>query len=110
METNGDNGTEEPQRGIPVRLNVYDVTNAPSERTNRNIQRLNNITREINLGGIFHGALELQGREWSFGYIERGSGVYPCQPRKNPMYVFRETVELGTTMKSEEEVSRTCVR
>lgn len=73
-------------------LHVYDVTNTTSPGTNTTIERLNNITRQINLGGVFHGAIELQGsqkfagREYSFGYCERGTGVYACNSKANPMY------------------------
>ena len=73
-------------------LHVYDVTNTTSPGTNTTIERLNNITRQINLGGVFHGAIELQGshkfagREYSFGYCERGTGVYACNSKTNPMY------------------------
>ena len=43
--------------------------------------------------------------EWSFGYCEVGSGVFSCQPKKNPMYVYRESLSLGRT-----ELSRAKVR
>jgi len=44
--------------------------------------------------------------EWSYGFCERGTGVYSCKPRDNPMYSFRETITLGATTLSESEVSR----
>ena len=51
------------------------------------------------------GRRALHDAEWSFGYCERGTGVYSCNPRDNPMYSFRETVTLGATTLSESEVS-----
>lgn len=90
--------------GRLVLLHVYDVTNAPSENTNKTVTRLNSFTREINFGGIFHGAVELNGREWSFGFCESGTGIYACHPKRNPMYKYRETVNLGSTSKSNDEV------
>jgi hypothetical protein len=51
----------------------------------------------MGIGGVFHGAVEVEGWEWSYGYCERGTGVYRCRPRGNPMYKFRESVELGRT-------------
>ena len=56
------------------------------------------------LGGVFHGGIVVDGLEWSFGYCESGSGVYACKPKLNPMYVFRETVDLGTCLKTKQEV------
>lgn len=50
--------------------------------------------------------LQVDGQEWSFGYCERGSGVYTCTPRENPMYTFRSAVELGPTSKTSKEVRR----
>lgn len=35
--------------------------------------------------------------EWSFGFCEYGSGVFSCQPCKNPMYTYRESIVLGET-------------
>ncbi|GBG88467.1 hypothetical protein CBR_g47937 [Chara braunii] len=81
-----------------VLLHVYDVTNSASEKTNNAIRQVNKIMRDtMGIGGIFHGAVEVHGEEWSFGYCERGSGVYCCAPKRNPMYTFRETVVLGMT-------------
>ena len=71
---------------VEVFLNVYDVTNAPNEGTNSAISRLNAVTRQIGVGGIFHGAICIGPVEWSFGFCERGSGVYTCEAKKNPMY------------------------
>ncbi|KAG2434998.1 hypothetical protein HYH02_011996 [Chlamydomonas schloesseri] len=90
--------------GYTVSLNVYDVTNTANENTNSFIQRLNSITRELAIGGVFHGAVEVDDVEWSFGYCESGTGVYCCRARQNTMYNFRETVELGVTEKSKQEI------
>ena len=57
------------------------------------------------LGGVFHGGIEVNGKEWSYGYCENGSGVYHCIPRDNPMYAYRESVTLGATTRSPAEVS-----
>ena len=48
--------------------------------------------------------MEVNGTEWSFGCCEKGSGVYCCKPRDNPMYAYRETVTLGATTLSEYQV------
>ncbi|KAG0593149.1 hypothetical protein M758_1G300900 [Ceratodon purpureus] len=81
-----------------VTLHVYDVTNSGNVRANSAIMNLNKVMRGgIGLGGIFHGAVEVYGKEWSFGYCENGSGVFSCPPKANPMYTYRESVSLGKT-------------
>lgn len=81
-----------------VKLHVYDVTNSGNVRANAAIMNLNKVMRGgIGLGGIFHGAIEVYGKEWSFGFCETGSGVFSCPPMNNPMYTYRETVSLGKT-------------
>lgn len=81
-----------------VTLHVYDVTNSGSVRANSAILGLNRFMRGgIGIGGIFHGAVEVYSREWSFGYCEDGTGVFHCQPKRNPMYTYRESISLGRT-------------
>ena len=89
-----------------VSLHVYDITNSPSERTNNSIIQINYVFKDgIGVGVIFHGAIEVYGEEWSFGYCERGSGVFSCPPRSNPMYTYRDTIELGVTALDEQRVA-----
>lgn len=62
------------------------------------------VYRYTALGGVFHGGIEVNGKEWSYGYCEKGTGVYYCMPKDNPMYSYRETVTLGATTLSTIEV------
>ncbi|GJP43368.1 hypothetical protein CLOM_g2841 [Closterium sp. NIES-68] len=88
-----------------VSLHVYDITNSPNPKTNNAILQINRVTKDaLGIGGIFHGAVEIHGEEWSFGYCERGSGVFSCPPKANPMYTFRETIEMGVTGMGEQKV------
>lgn len=82
-----------------VFLHVYDVANSESVKTNNAIVQLNKIFKDgIGLGGIFHSAIEVYGKqEWSFGYCDSGSGVFCCPRTENPMYIYRETLSLGRT-------------
>ncbi|GJP45625.1 hypothetical protein CLOM_g4989 [Closterium sp. NIES-68] len=81
-----------------VLLHLYDVTNSPDPNVNSTVLRINGIARStLGIGGIFHGAVEVYGEEWSFGYCERGSGVFSCPPKSNPYYTYRETVDMGET-------------
>lgn len=73
-----------------VVLHVYDVTNTPSDNTNTAIKSFNSVTRDVmGVGGVFHGGVEINGAEWSYGFCEEGTGVYICEPKKNPMYTYR---------------------
>ena len=55
---------------------VYDITNTPNSHANEAIKTLNRFTRDtFGLGGIFHGAVEVNGEEYSFGYCPYGTGV-----------------------------------
>ena len=94
-----------------VLLHVYDVTNAPSggvgDVVNVAVSAVNGFARGLlGVGGVFHGGLEVYSEEWAFGACEVGSGVYACKPRANPMYKFRETVVLGPTSLTPDEVKR----
>lgn len=89
-----------------VLLNVYDIKSADSQATSSTISVINNVTHFVGLGGVFHGAIEIMGEEWSFGYCLHGTGVYSCPPKRNPFYDHRDTVLLGVTYKSQEEVKR----
>ncbi|KAG8381265.1 hypothetical protein BUALT_Bualt06G0104500 [Buddleja alternifolia] len=82
-----------------VILHVYDVTNSGDDKTNNTILQINKIFKDgIGLGGIFHSAVQVYGdEEWSFGFCEQGTGVFSCPSTKNPMYTFRESIELGKT-------------
>ncbi|CAN6192144.1 unnamed protein product [Urochloa humidicola] len=82
--------------GQEVVAHVYDVANAGTDNTVLHINRF--FKDAIGLGGIFHTAIQVYGdEEWSFGYCERGTGVFSCPPCKNPMYTYRESIVLGKT-------------
>jgi len=81
-----------------VTLSVYDIKHPSNDNITSAVSRVNAFTRDaIGVGGIFHGAIEVFGDEYSFGYCERGTGVYRCDPRANNAYVYRESVGLGIT-------------
>lgn len=68
-----------------VTLHVYDITNTQYETANAAIQGLNRFTKDtLGAGGIFHGAVEVNGDEWSYGYCDRGTGVSAAAPRPAP--------------------------
>jgi deubiquitinase DESI2 len=77
----------------PVMLNVYDVSNNPRIRT------INNTTKSLGYGGIFHAAIEIHGREYSFGgTLNKHSdvtGIFASPSKRCPMHHYRESVYLG---------------
>jgi len=51
---------------------------------------------EVVGGGVFHGAIEVCGAEFSFGGCRaQRSGVFKCEPTKCPMHGYRESAYLG---------------
>lgn len=90
------------QGGMPVYLHVYDVSQ------DSGIQNLNTVLAHrlspVKFGGVFHTGVELDGREWSFGYCDRGSGVNSHTPKQHPMHHYRETVTMPCTQKARAEV------
>lgn len=63
---------------MEIVLNVYDVTSTPGDPKS-GVIRLNNITRAAAVGGIFHGAVQIGSVEFSYGFCERGTGVYAVE-------------------------------
>merc|ERR1711934_1341124 len=83
-----------------VQLNVYDVM--------PNLSGANKVLKDwLGAGGAFHSAIVVYGQEWAFGGCEEGTGVF-CTPPKavdqNP-FAFKETIEMGETLASMEEVA-----
>jgi hypothetical protein len=89
----------------PVMLNVYDVSN------NVKIENLNKYIKATMGAGIFHAAIEVHGKEYSFGGTLRKNnstitGVFACAPKKCPMHHYRESVYLGDCELSPAHVER----
>eukprot|EP00931_Biecheleriopsis_adriatica_P040857 TRINITY_DN23400_c0_g1_i2.p1 TRINITY_DN23400_c0_g1~~TRINITY_DN23400_c0_g1_i2.p1 ORF type:complete len:246 (-),score=68.63 TRINITY_DN23400_c0_g1_i2:16-726(-) len=82
---------------VPVILHIYDVTG------HEVVTGVNEKLRLLGTGA-FHGAVEVYGQEWSFGYCEEGTGVFSCPPRGCSAHSFRESVSMGETSKTETEV------
>lgn len=82
-----------------VLLNIYDVGES------KTIGRINAASSALG-GGVYHGAVELFGQEWSFGFTEEGSGICRCVPRGASCHSYRCTVPMGRTKLSEAEVAK----
>eukprot|EP00930_Biecheleria_cincta_P006123 TRINITY_DN107100_c0_g1_i1.p1 TRINITY_DN107100_c0_g1~~TRINITY_DN107100_c0_g1_i1.p1 ORF type:complete len:473 (+),score=87.14 TRINITY_DN107100_c0_g1_i1:114-1532(+) len=85
----------------PVVLNVYAVGN------NKAIQQVNWMTQNfLRCGGVFHGGIEVFGKEWSYGSTkDAGTGIFCCEPKLCEMHTFRQSVLLGNCCKKPREVS-----
>eukprot|EP00930_Biecheleria_cincta_P056866 TRINITY_DN42894_c0_g1_i1.p1 TRINITY_DN42894_c0_g1~~TRINITY_DN42894_c0_g1_i1.p1 ORF type:complete len:284 (-),score=37.94 TRINITY_DN42894_c0_g1_i1:10-783(-) len=81
----------------PVNLNIYDVGSLGASTA------LNNVLRPMGTGA-FHCGVEVQGREWSYGFLEQGTGVFWCPPQNCQHHIFRETVSMGFCKMSEKQV------
>lgn len=75
----------------PVILHVYDVG-----RDNAKVRGINAALPYTGMGGIFHGGIEIFGREYSFGGSRRKvCGVFAGSPADCPMHTYRESIYLG---------------
>jgi hypothetical protein len=63
--------------------------------------------KTVGLGGAFHAAVEVcdLGKEWSYGATHRGSGVFSDSPRGCAEHDYRQSVSMGRTTLTAEEVA-----
>mmetsp|Transcript_40574 Transcript_40574/g.128906 ORF Transcript_40574/g.128906 Transcript_40574/m.128906 type:complete len:252 (-) Transcript_40574:107-862(-) len=54
--------------------------------------------------GAFHGAVEVYGREYSYGSQVLGTGVFDCYPQQCTTHRYWKSVPMGTTALSKAEV------
>mmetsp|Transcript_8532 Transcript_8532/g.16185 ORF Transcript_8532/g.16185 Transcript_8532/m.16185 type:complete len:432 (+) Transcript_8532:35-1330(+) len=95
-----------PRVGQVVRIHVYDVTQRES------IQKLNQVLAHtcspLKFGGVFHAGVEVNDLEWSFAYQPHHTryGVECNYPKMHPLHHFRQTVAMGATKCSAEDVTK----
>mmetsp|Transcript_5500 Transcript_5500/g.16628 ORF Transcript_5500/g.16628 Transcript_5500/m.16628 type:complete len:477 (-) Transcript_5500:439-1869(-) len=84
----------------PVLLHIYDVGHSSW------IANLNSTTAALG-AGVFHGGVEVHGREFSFGGCRRPGqcGIFPCKPRGCVLHTYRESIYLGDCALSRSHVS-----
>lgn len=77
-----------------VLLNIYDLS--------EEWLASNDLFHEVlELGGAFHAGVEVYGREWSFGTF----GVASNHPRSHDVHVYRQSLVIGYTKYSPDEVN-----
>lgn len=82
----------------PITLHVYDAGGTEM------VKNVNSFLREFGTGA-FHSAVEVYGKEWSFGFTHDGSsGIFCCPPRRCKTHSYREALSLGDTSLSQNEV------
>jgi len=79
-----------------VTLHIYDVGH------NTKVQMVNQVLHAIGTG-LFHAAVEVDGLEWSYGH-SRGPGIFSNKPRGCKAHGYRESLPMGETSLSSEEV------
>lgn len=79
-----------------VYLHVYDLQES--------FKVANSVMKGLGTG-VYHCAVEVFGREWSFGMNDRGTGVYYCEPKGNTSHYYRQSIPMGPTKLSRREVS-----
>eukprot|EP00930_Biecheleria_cincta_P043304 TRINITY_DN29753_c0_g1_i3.p1 TRINITY_DN29753_c0_g1~~TRINITY_DN29753_c0_g1_i3.p1 ORF type:complete len:280 (-),score=23.85 TRINITY_DN29753_c0_g1_i3:35-805(-) len=88
----------EEELAEPVTLHIYNVSKKDQ------IARVNDVLYMLGTG-IFHAAVEVYGREWSFGKSQ-WSGVFSNTPTRCRSHKYREAVLMGTTSLSQKEVQQ----
>lgn len=81
-----------------VTLHVYSVSTAAS------VERANKVLGKICKTGAFHGAVEVYGKEWSFGSTEKGTGVFCCSPKQCEAHTYLHSLPMGSTALSKAQV------
>lgn len=92
----GSTGGDEEECRAPVYVHVYHLGNSYIT------WGLNKITDY----GAFHTGVEVYGREWSFGHTGTigAPGICEDPPKGNPDHTYRETLAMGITLNSPDEV------
>jgi hypothetical protein len=81
---------------FPVTLNVYDLTEG--------FATINKVTKYLGTG-VYHCGVEVHGTEYSYGQTEEDvSGVFQNDPRDHPVHVFKQSVSMQETCKTEREI------
>jgi len=84
-----------------VILHIYDVT------THDFVAVVNDALKRLPVGtGAFHGAVQVYGMEWSYGFTAEGSGVFYGPPKECPAHRYRESIDMGVTPLTEFQVAK----
>lgn len=80
-------------------LHVYTVSHLAS------VQKANNVLGKMGGGGAYHAAVEVYGKEWSFGgTFDDSTGVFCCQPGGCDDHAYLKAIPMGSTRMTHPEV------
>mmetsp|Transcript_18525 Transcript_18525/g.36347 ORF Transcript_18525/g.36347 Transcript_18525/m.36347 type:complete len:246 (-) Transcript_18525:188-925(-) len=79
-----------------VNVNLYDLV--PVKALDKGLRAMGT--------GAFHAGVAVYGREWSYGFSYKDTGIFACEPKEVVGPEFRESLCQGETSLSEEEVDR----
>eukprot|EP00931_Biecheleriopsis_adriatica_P077242 TRINITY_DN50846_c0_g1_i1.p1 TRINITY_DN50846_c0_g1~~TRINITY_DN50846_c0_g1_i1.p1 ORF type:complete len:565 (+),score=100.96 TRINITY_DN50846_c0_g1_i1:29-1696(+) len=81
----------------PVTLHIYDLGSK--------LSGVNVLAKAIGTGA-FHAGVEIYGREWSYGGTDGGTGVFHNPPRGCTAHSYRESIAMGFTSMTKQEVDK----
>jgi len=87
-----------------VRVHIYDVSDDETiAKINRFFAPAKGV---VKFGGVFHAGIEVYGLEWAYGCTQNDTvaGVHTCLPKEHEMHTYRQSVVLGETHFSPQEV------
>ncbi|CAL1171941.1 unnamed protein product [Cladocopium goreaui] len=82
---------------IPVTLHIYHVS------TDSRVGKINEYLEAMGTGA-YHAGVEVNAKEWSYGYTPDNTGVFPCPPKGCKAHVYKESIDMGETEKSKTEI------
>ena len=74
----------------PVIVHIYDVTGTAPMKV------VNEVLRPLGTGA-FHAAVEVHGKEWSYGQTMGGHGIFENPPKECEQHTYRESIHMGYT-------------
>eukprot|EP00434_Breviolum_minutum_P041314 symbB.v1.2.036752.t1/scaffold5259.1/size29278/3 len=83
--------------GASVTLHVYSVSGSQT------VCKVNRFLSQLRTGA-FHTAVEVHGKEWSYGYSAKGTGVFCCPPKECEAHIYLYSLPMGQTQLSERTV------
>jgi hypothetical protein len=105
MKKAGTEPVEETLSPNVVFLHIYDVSQD---------EKIANLNRwlapqgsPLKFGGVFHAGVEVYGLEWAYGYTncDTHPGIHSTLPKSHSSHSYRQSVLLGPTTLSAEEVA-----
>jgi len=79
-----------------VNVNLYDLV--PVKTIDKGLRAMGT--------GAFHAGVEVYGKEWSYGFTYKDTGIFAVVPKECAGPTFRESLCQGETSLSEEEVDK----